>query len=214
MVGWVQNIVRTVGKPTLRIKFWLFHVIHCLCLFLFCREIFPYLVVVIGLENVLVLTKSVVSTPVDLEVKLRIAQGKSERSVYVEREGFLKGGITCLMKCVFFFFTLWSIGLSNESWSIMKNMATELCIILIGYFTLVPAIQVSALAHPSLTEIVFEYPSTETVQYVCFVSCKDYCGVQILAFKARLNLTAMKIRNSLFHIRKDWKSLFESKIRF
>uniref|UniRef100_A0A8C5ECE9 Sterol regulatory element-binding protein cleavage-activating protein n=1 Tax=Gouania willdenowi TaxID=441366 RepID=A0A8C5ECE9_GOUWI len=68
--------------------------------------IFPYLVVVIGLENVLVLTKSVVSTPVDLEVKLRIAQG-----------------------------------LSNESWSIMKNMATELCIILIGYFTLVPAIQ-------------------------------------------------------------------------
>uniref|UniRef100_A0A3Q2NYR5 Sterol regulatory element-binding protein cleavage-activating protein n=1 Tax=Fundulus heteroclitus TaxID=8078 RepID=A0A3Q2NYR5_FUNHE len=69
-------------------------------------SIFPYLVVVIGLENVLVLTKSVVSTPVDLEVKLRIAQG-----------------------------------LSNESWSIMKNMATELCIILIGYFTLVPAIQ-------------------------------------------------------------------------
>lgn len=40
------------------------------------REIFPYLVVVIGLENVLVLTKSVVSTPVDLEVKLRIAQGE------------------------------------------------------------------------------------------------------------------------------------------
>lgn len=33
-------------------------------------------------------------------------------------------------------------GLSSESWSIMKNMATELCIILIGYFTLVPAIQV------------------------------------------------------------------------
>ncbi|XP_012883522.1 PREDICTED: sterol regulatory element-binding protein cleavage-activating protein [Dipodomys ordii] len=69
-------------------------------------EIFPYLVVVIGLENVLVLTKSVVSTPVDLEVKLRIAQG-----------------------------------LSSESWSIMKNMATELGIILVGYFTLVPAIQ-------------------------------------------------------------------------
>nr|KAF6476055.1 SREBF chaperone [Rousettus aegyptiacus] len=69
-------------------------------------EIFPYLVVVIGLENVLVLTRSVVSTPVDLEVKLRIAQG-----------------------------------LSSESWSIMKNMATELGIILIGYFTLVPAIQ-------------------------------------------------------------------------
>lgn len=34
--------------------------------------------VVIGLENVLVLTKSVVSTPVDLEVKLRIAQGRGD----------------------------------------------------------------------------------------------------------------------------------------
>lgn len=38
-------------------------------------------------------------------------------------------------------------GLSNESWSIMKNMATELCIILIGYFTLVPAIQVLPTSH-------------------------------------------------------------------
>lgn len=44
-------------------------------------EIFPYLVVVIGLENVLVLTKSVVSTPVDLEVKLRIAQGMGRGGV-------------------------------------------------------------------------------------------------------------------------------------
>lgn len=44
-------------------------------------EIFPYLVVVIGLENVLVLTKSVVSTPVDLEVKLRIAQGNGRGGV-------------------------------------------------------------------------------------------------------------------------------------
>uniref|UniRef100_W5LWR5 SSD domain-containing protein n=1 Tax=Lepisosteus oculatus TaxID=7918 RepID=W5LWR5_LEPOC len=79
---------------------------HCLDCTMHFLEIFPYLVVVIGLENVLVLTKSVVSTPVDLEVRLRIAQG-----------------------------------LSNESWSIMKNMATELGIILIGYFTLVPAIQ-------------------------------------------------------------------------
>lgn len=37
--------------------------------------------VVIGLENVLVLTKSVVSTPVDLEVKLRIAQGEESGRV-------------------------------------------------------------------------------------------------------------------------------------
>ncbi|XP_054714405.1 sterol regulatory element-binding protein cleavage-activating protein-like [Uloborus diversus] len=40
-------------------------------------EILPYLIVVIGLENMLVLTKSVVSTPMHLDVKLRIAQGLS-----------------------------------------------------------------------------------------------------------------------------------------
>ena len=50
--------------------------------------------------------------------------------------------VQCLL-WVSFNNTLSSSGLSNESWSIMKNMATELCIILIGYFTLVPAIQVT-----------------------------------------------------------------------
>ncbi|XP_052826909.1 sterol regulatory element-binding protein cleavage-activating protein [Octopus bimaculoides] len=69
-------------------------------------EIFPYLVVIIGLENVLILTKSVVSTPVHLEVKYRVAQG-----------------------------------LSKEGWSITKNLTTELLIILVGFFTFVPAIQ-------------------------------------------------------------------------
>ncbi|KAL8598351.1 hypothetical protein ACOMHN_047672 [Nucella lapillus] len=41
-------------------------------------EIFPYLVMIIGLENVLVITKSVVSTPVHLDVKIRVAQGLSK----------------------------------------------------------------------------------------------------------------------------------------
>ncbi|GIX67771.1 sterol regulatory element-binding protein cleavage-activating protein [Caerostris extrusa] len=41
-------------------------------------EILPYLIVVIGLENMLVLTKSVVSTPLHLDVKLRVAQGLSK----------------------------------------------------------------------------------------------------------------------------------------
>lgn len=107
------------------------------------REIFPYLVVVIGLENVLVLTKSVVSTPVDLEVKLRIAQGESYR-VFLIRE---EQQPSCRLICIYLLWLMSLVfsppGLSNESWSIMKNMATELCIILIGYFTLVPAIQVT-----------------------------------------------------------------------
>lgn len=58
------------------------HIYLKLTLFIFVcfREIFPYLVVFVGLENVLVITKSVVSTPVDLDVRLRIAQGQSTGS--------------------------------------------------------------------------------------------------------------------------------------
>lgn len=38
------------------------------------KTIFPYLVIVIGLENILVLTRSVVSTASHLDVKIRVAQ--------------------------------------------------------------------------------------------------------------------------------------------
>lgn len=41
------------------------------------RDVFPYLVVIVGLENILVLTRSVVSTPANLDVKIRVAQGLS-----------------------------------------------------------------------------------------------------------------------------------------
>ncbi|VDM16509.1 unnamed protein product [Hydatigera taeniaeformis] len=39
------------------------------------REFFPYLVVLIGFENILVTIKAVVGTPIDLPVKYRVAQG-------------------------------------------------------------------------------------------------------------------------------------------
>ncbi|KAL7307009.1 hypothetical protein TKK_0000758 [Trichogramma kaykai] len=42
------------------------------------KDIFPYLVVIVGLENVLVLTKSIVSTPAHLDMKIRVAQGLSK----------------------------------------------------------------------------------------------------------------------------------------
>lgn len=42
------------------------------------KEIFPYLVIIFGLENVQVLTKSVVSTPAQLDVKIRVAQALSK----------------------------------------------------------------------------------------------------------------------------------------
>jgi hypothetical protein len=40
-------------------------------------RMYPYLVVIIGLENILVLTRSVVSTANNLDVKIRVAQGLS-----------------------------------------------------------------------------------------------------------------------------------------
>lgn len=42
------------------------------------KAIFPYLAIIVGLENVLVLTKSVVSTPLHLDVKIRNAKGLSK----------------------------------------------------------------------------------------------------------------------------------------
>ena len=42
------------------------------------KEIFPYLVLLVGIENVLVLTKSVVTTQPHLDVKIRVAQGLSK----------------------------------------------------------------------------------------------------------------------------------------
>lgn len=42
------------------------------------KQVFPYLVIIVGLENVLVLIKSIVSTTPHLDVKIRIAQGLSK----------------------------------------------------------------------------------------------------------------------------------------
>ncbi|XP_059059772.1 sterol regulatory element-binding protein cleavage-activating protein [Achroia grisella] len=42
------------------------------------KEIFPYLVIIVGLENALVLTKSVTTTDSRLDVKIRLAQGLSK----------------------------------------------------------------------------------------------------------------------------------------
>ena len=61
---------------------------------LLCSEIFPYLVMIIGLENVLVITKSVVSTPVHLDVKIRVAQGWTVAS------------LSCLFPFTLYFFLL------------------------------------------------------------------------------------------------------------
>ncbi|XP_022809828.1 sterol regulatory element-binding protein cleavage-activating protein-like, partial [Stylophora pistillata] len=58
-------------------------------------EIFPYLVIVVGVENILVITKSVVSTPVDLEVKIRVAQGLSREGWYIVKNLLTEMIILC-----------------------------------------------------------------------------------------------------------------------
>lgn len=58
-------------------------------------EIFPYLVIVVGVENILVITKSVVSTPVDLEVKIRVAQGLSREGWYIVKNLLTEMTILC-----------------------------------------------------------------------------------------------------------------------
>lgn len=63
-------------------------------------EILPYLVVVIGLENVLVLTKSVVSTPGHVGAKVRLAQGLGK-----EGWSITKNLLTELVLLTFAFFT-------------------------------------------------------------------------------------------------------------
>ena len=45
-------------------------------IYLFCfSEIFPYLVVMVGMEKVMIIVKAVVSTPASNPVKIRIAEG-------------------------------------------------------------------------------------------------------------------------------------------
>ncbi|XP_015773212.1 PREDICTED: sterol regulatory element-binding protein cleavage-activating protein-like [Acropora digitifera] len=63
-------------------------------------EIFPYLIIILGVENILVITKSVVSTPVDLEVKIRVAQGLSKEGWYI-----LKNFWTEIAICSLFYLT-------------------------------------------------------------------------------------------------------------
>lgn len=75
------------------------------------KEIFPYLVVIVGLENVLVITKSITNTPTHLDVKIRVAQGLS-------REGW------SITKNLLIQVTILTIGLST-----FVSAIQELCIL-------------------------------------------------------------------------------------
>ena len=48
-------------------------------------EIYPFVVVIIGLENILIIVKAVMSTPEEFEVKERIAAGLSKEGLVITR---------------------------------------------------------------------------------------------------------------------------------
>lgn len=51
-----------------------------LFIFIYFKKIFPYLIIFVNLKNILIITKSVVSTPIDLNIRLKIAQNQSTKS--------------------------------------------------------------------------------------------------------------------------------------
>ena len=48
-------------------------------------EIYPFMVVIFGLENILIIVKAVMSTPVEFDVKNRIATGLSIQGGHITR---------------------------------------------------------------------------------------------------------------------------------
>ncbi|KAF0300972.1 Sterol regulatory element-binding protein cleavage-activating protein [Amphibalanus amphitrite] len=54
------------------------------------REVFPYLIVVVGFENVMVITESVSNTARDLNPRIRIAQGLSRQGWNITKNLFLE----------------------------------------------------------------------------------------------------------------------------
>lgn len=109
------------------------------------KWVFPYLAILFGLENVLVLTKSVLVTPLHLDAKIRLAQGLSKegwsttKNLLVEITIFTFGLFTfvpviqefCIFALVslvaglflqiFFFSTILSIDLNRASTTIEKK---------------------------------------------------------------------------------------------
>ncbi|XP_067945903.1 sterol regulatory element-binding protein cleavage-activating protein-like [Watersipora subatra] len=96
-------------------------------------EIFPYLVVIIGFENVLVLTRSVVSTPLNLEVKFRIAEGLKKEGWFIIKHLFteliiLIIGFLTFVPAIQQFCLFASIGLLVDFYLQMVFFATVLSI--------------------------------------------------------------------------------------
>ena len=54
----------------------------------YCSEVYPFFVIVLGLENILIIVKAVMSTPEEFEVKQRVAAGLSKEGRAISRNLF------------------------------------------------------------------------------------------------------------------------------
>lgn len=95
------------------------------------KEIFPYLVILVGLENVLVLTKSVVTTPAHLDIKIRVAQGLSKEGWSITKNllieiTILTIGIFTLVPVIQEFCIFSIVGLINDFFLQMSFFSTIL----------------------------------------------------------------------------------------
>lgn len=68
-------------------------------------EIYPFMVVIIGLENILIIVKAVMSTPEELEVKYRIAAGLAKEGQAIT-QSLLSLLFILTMGIIFFNYTL------------------------------------------------------------------------------------------------------------
>ena len=70
-----------------------------------CSEVYPFFVIVLGLENILIIVKAVMSTPEEFEVKQRIAAGLSKEGWAISRNLSTLLLMLC-MGIVFFNYTM------------------------------------------------------------------------------------------------------------
>ncbi|CAL8084356.1 unnamed protein product [Calicophoron daubneyi] len=112
-------------------------------------EIFPYLVVLIGFENVIILTKSVVATPIDLPVKYRIAQGLMKESWSLTKHYF-----TQFVLLGFGFFTLHPI-MQEFCLFAVVGLTTD-CFLQLFFFVTVLSVDIRRM---ELSDLSTQYPS-------------------------------------------------------
>ncbi len=96
-------------------------------------EIFPYLIMFIGVENIIATTKSVVSTPVAIDVRYRIALGLQKEAWFITTMlifelGVIMGGLVTMVPAIQEFCMLALIGLLIDFFLHMLFFVTVLSI--------------------------------------------------------------------------------------